>query len=204
MDHRSAATRSSQGYRPRNPHFGRSCLGRRSMVVPELALGLGLVSVSVSVLVSVERRAGAATAVGGGVRCCVAAAAKNDARADVQGRDERNAPRRVRDGRGGAERRGEESQGSRCSTRRWSRRREARDGRTDRRELEMGLEMGLERADAADRQPMGDSRSLVSAARAAVSTGTKAPIRRQRHSQTRAGSRRWRWLWLSGTASLML
>jgi hypothetical protein len=57
---------------------------------------------------------------------------------------------------------------------------------------------------------MGDSRILVSAARAAVSTGTKAPIRRQRHSQTRAGSRHWRWLWLwlwlwlSGTASLML
>jgi hypothetical protein len=82
-------------------------------------------------------------------------------------------------GTGEGEQRGEESQGSRCSTRRWSRRREARDGRTDRRGLglglEMGLEMGLERADAADRQPMGDSRSLVSAARAAVSTGTKAP-----------------------------
>jgi hypothetical protein len=35
--------------------------------------------------------------------CWVAAAAKNDARADVQGRDERNAPGRVRDGRGGRE-----------------------------------------------------------------------------------------------------
>jgi hypothetical protein len=45
-----------------------------------------------------------------------------------------------------------------------------------------------ESREAADRQPMGDSRILVSAARAAVSTGTKAPIRRQRHSQTRAGS----------------
>jgi hypothetical protein len=60
-----------------------------------------LVLVLVLVSVSVERRAGAAAAVGEGWWWCVAAAAKNDARGDVQGRDERNAPGRVRDGRGG-------------------------------------------------------------------------------------------------------